>query len=408
MSSAILFRVTVGIGLVLIQVLAALPWLALLEPGAFSSRLKRPGFWGTLLGIVVGGGVLVALLLTLVSAREGMEYFGRLYGALLQLQLFADLLVGIFAVLLLVWPKGAAVALAAFREGIRQPLFWGLGAIGFFFLIVSPFLPYFTFGEDHLMVKEIGFDIAMLFAVLFAVLMASLSIHEEIEGRTAVTLMSKPVSRREFLIGKYVGILLAAGVMTALLGWFFEWTMLYKRWYDRIDPIPVPPAFTSFLASWLPTAENHDFYRGIGMWFVETSETLPGLVLGFCQVMVLLAIAVALATRLPMVVNLPICLLVYLLGHLAPVLVQVSQPRVGTSAGDVPVFRKMVGFVAQVFDTVLPGLQFFTLGPAVVSDVPLPMDQLAIYVAQVLIYAVIYTTIALLFGLILFEDRDLA
>ena len=68
------------------------------------------------------------------------------------------------------------------------------------------------------MVKELGYDMTMLAAVLFGVLAASMSISEEIEGRTAITLMSKPVSRRQFLLGKFVGILLAALVMTVLLG----------------------------------------------------------------------------------------------------------------------------------------------------------------------------------------------
>ena len=64
------------------------------------------------------------------------------------------------------------------------------------------------------MMKQIGFDVVMLSAALFGVLAASMSISEEIEGRTAVTLMSKPVNRRQFLIGKFLGILMACLVMS--------------------------------------------------------------------------------------------------------------------------------------------------------------------------------------------------
>ena len=53
-------------------------------------------------------------------------------------------------------------------------------------------------------------------------LAASMLISEEIEGRTAITLMSKPVSRRQFLLGKFVGLLLAALAMTGILSWFFD------------------------------------------------------------------------------------------------------------------------------------------------------------------------------------------
>src|SRR5206468_2383340 len=141
---------------------------------------------------------------------EALTAWGRIYAAALHLQLMADVFVGVFALLLLTWPKGAAVGLAAFREGIRQPMFWLLFSAAVVLLALSPVLPYFTFGEDYKMLREIGHDLTMLFSAAFAVIAASMSISEEIEGRTAVTLMSKPVSRRQFLLGKFAGILLAA------------------------------------------------------------------------------------------------------------------------------------------------------------------------------------------------------
>ena len=76
-------------------------------------------------------------------------------------------------------------------------------------MLVSVVIPYFTFGDDYKMMKQLGFDMIMLSTMLFGVLAASMSISEEIEGRTAVTLMSKPVTRRQFLLGKFLGILLA-------------------------------------------------------------------------------------------------------------------------------------------------------------------------------------------------------
>ena len=84
---------------------------------------------------------------------------------------------------------------------------------------VSVAIPYFTFGDDYKMMKQIGIDVVMLAPTLFGVLAASMSISEEIEGRTAVTLMSKPVNRRQFLIGKFLGILMACLVMSMLLNW---------------------------------------------------------------------------------------------------------------------------------------------------------------------------------------------
>ena len=68
----------------------------------------------------------------------------------------------VFAVLLLTWPKGAAVAVAAFREGVRQPMFWLLTFAAALLMFVSTLVPYFTMatGEELKMVKELGYDMA--------------------------------------------------------------------------------------------------------------------------------------------------------------------------------------------------------------------------------------------------------
>ena len=61
-----------------------------------------------------------------------------------------------------------------------------------------------------------------------------------------------------------------------------------------------------------------------------------------------------------------------------------------------------------MFDIALPGLEFFNLAPALAMDAPLPLGAFTRYVASVVLYGLLYTIIALLFGLVLFEDRDLA
>ena len=48
--------------------------------------------------------------------------------------------------------------------------------------------------------------------------------------------MSKPVSRRQFLLGKFLGILLASLVMIALLGVFFTFVLWFKPWFDKETP----------------------------------------------------------------------------------------------------------------------------------------------------------------------------
>ena len=89
------------------------------------------------------------------------------YGSLLQLQLIVDFFIVGFPLLMKVWPKGGAVAFAAFREGVRQPMFWVLFAVRLAGPDGFAVVPYFTFGEDHVMVKDLGYDTIMLVAALF-------------------------------------------------------------------------------------------------------------------------------------------------------------------------------------------------------------------------------------------------
>lgn len=162
----------IGTVLMLAQLLLALPWLAM----AFLSRddwqsLRRQPFapWVVqrLVIALVGCVALPAVFLTFVQDPSSLEIAGRVYAAVLQMQLTVAFFIGLFVLMLWLWPKGGAVAQAAFREGVRQGLFWLLTGLAALLMVVSIFVPYFTFGEDYLMVKQLGYDTIMLFAVLF-------------------------------------------------------------------------------------------------------------------------------------------------------------------------------------------------------------------------------------------------
>jgi hypothetical protein len=99
-------------------------------------------------------------------------------------------------------------------------------------------------------------------------------------------------------------------------------------------------------------------------------------------------------------------LVIYFLAHLTPVLVTIAD---GAKTNDPnSAVSQLLVFVARVFDTLLPDLDSFRIDPALLGDNPPPALPFARYVGSVSLYGLLYTGIALLFGLILFEDRDLA
>jgi ABC-type transport system involved in multi-copper enzyme maturation permease subunit len=399
-----------GLVLAIFQVLAAIPWVAAFDGRPFRRWITD----GRVLGYLAGGTVALAVVLALYIRSVGdiaeLERFGRYYGSLFHLQLIWDFIVLAPPLLLKVWPKGGAVAVAAYREALRQPMFWLILGLASLLIIISMVVPYFTLGDDYKLMKQVGFDAVMLFSALFGLLTASISVNEEIEGRTAITVISKPVSRRQFFIGKYLGILLACWTMTLLLGWVLTWALHIKPRFDPLDDVIDPMPFE--VSRWLipkmdsivPTIEGSAWARGMGAWLGETLAHHLGLTRIFGQVMILLAICTALATRVQFVVNLVICLGIFLIGNLSPIMVHVTDKpeNEGNPA------LQLVRFIAQLFNAVFPSLDSFDMGPAIIRDTPLSTISFLGFVATVLVYALIYTAMSILAGLILFEDRDLA
>jgi ABC-type transport system involved in multi-copper enzyme maturation permease subunit len=380
--------------LFLLQGLATVPWLMALSRRSFREQL--PLLWKVVLGVTLGG-LLFGVMLRSNSEPGIVAMWGRFYGSILSMQVGIDIFVAVIWLLLTFLPKTGAITLAAFQEGIRQPMFWMLTIFGVLAMIVSIVIPYFTFGEDTKMVKEITYALTMLFPAIFGVINASISVSEEIEGRTAVTLLSKPVTRRDFLLGKFLGIMLGGAFMTMFLSWTLIWVVLGKYHYEyqpQITPLPPDPIWVIELIR--QKTISGDLLKGVGFWINDCGEALPGLAIGFGQVMTLIAISVALATRVPMVVNVAACLVIYFLGHLAPIMTEVSQ---GIA---------LVHFVAQLFELLLPALAVFDVSSAIIREAPLDPERYAIYASNVVLYAILYTAIALLGGLILFEDRDVA
>lgn len=270
-------------------------------------------------------------------------------------------------------PKIAAVSETTAYEGLQQPLFWTLVAFGIFIFLLLPFLPTNTFGEDIKMVKESGLQIVMVLAILLAILTAGAAVSEEIEGRTAITVLSKPISRRDFVIGKLLGVTLCSGLMFVILGVVFLYVLGFKVWMDAKEQ-----GITN-LTSVQQAA--------------EVAQVLPGLVLTFFETLVLTSVSVAVSTRLTMLANLLICFSVYLVGHLLPTIVAAAADR-----------GELLQFVSQLTAVLLPNLDHFNIQTSIATGRPVPLE----YLALAGLYALLYTVEMTVLALLMFEDRDLA
>ncbi len=283
---------------------------------------------------------------------------------------------GIFLVYFLqamIAPRLSAIALATFKSEVAQPLFIIVLILGIVGLVLSIYIPYNTFGEDIKMLKDSGLTMIRVFCILLAVWGASTTLADEIEGRTALTVLSKPVQRRSFVIGKFLGIGWTTALMFVVLGSVLLVVVSYKLVYDSRE--------SSFE---LPTWQA---------CYVEMASTLPGLVLAFMETMILAALSVAISTRLPMFANFMICFAVYVLGHLIPLISQATEDQF-----------EIVKFIGRFSAAIFPNLEAFDSQTALAGGFAIPGEYLGVS----LIYCLLFSTVAMLLALILFEDRDVA
>ncbi len=270
-------------------------------------------------------------------------------------------------------PRIGAIAWVTAKESIMQPLFLIILMVGLATLLLFLYIPYNTFGEDIKLVITQGLTVVKLLAIFLGIWSASMTVADELEGKTALMILSKPVGRRSFVIGKYLGVMIPVTILFLILGTFFLHTVSFKVVYDAREAAKAIPDAVASLQMVL--------------------SILPGLLLAFFEALILTAIAIAISTRLSLLPNMTICLTIYVIGHLVSLIVQ-------SSVGEIP----LVAFVGDLASAILPVLGHFSMETAVAMEKQLPWH----YVGYAAVYSMIYCFLALVVSLFLFEDRDLA
>ncbi len=270
-------------------------------------------------------------------------------------------------------PRVSAVSHATLKNELAQPLFLVLMLLGTFVILLFVFLPFNTFGEDIKLLKDCGITSIMLLAAFQGIWSASSSISEEIEGKTALTVLSKPIHRRSFIIGKFMGIFWVICLMFVVLGLIEMFAVAYKPLYEAREASQDDPVWQ--------------------LCHLEMFSTVPGLAMALMQAVVLTAISVALATRLPQLANLAVCFAIYIVGNLTTSLVSSTQEGF-----------EIVKFVAQLVATIIPILEHFSMQAAIDSGNSITFSLLS----GSLIYCLLYVLLSMFLALLMFEDRDLA
>lgn len=114
-----------------------------------------------------------------------------------------------------------AIAGNTVREAVRSRvlytlLFFALALIG-----TGVLLSTLSYVERERILQDVGFAAIRVFGVAIAIFVGIGLVHREVDRRTVYTILSKPIARSEFLLGKYLGLLATLGLQIVVMGGCF-------------------------------------------------------------------------------------------------------------------------------------------------------------------------------------------
>ncbi|MCX5662814.1 MAG: ABC-2 transporter permease [Planctomycetota bacterium] len=306
-----------------------------------------------------------------------------------------------------------------FIESIRQPIFSVLTLVAIMGLILNPMLAMFTIDDDNKIMIDMGLSTLFIAGLLLAAFTATGVLAHEIENKTVLTVVSKPVSRPVFVLGKYVGVVGAIALAYWILAIVFLLGVRHGVMQTAAEGLDGPVlsfgvaagagalliaalanyfyhwSFTSTLVSLLGL-----FLTGAGLFvgFVDKhwdpqsfnlaeSSLAWGLFLIFLGLMVLTAVAIAASTRLGQIMTLIICTGAFFLGLIS----------------DFMFSRGMSGNrLVELLYRITPNLQAFWTADAITEKNPFTLG----YMGWTAAYAACFIAALLSLAIALFQTRE--
>jgi len=239
------------------------------------------------------------------------------------------------------------IGLNAYRESIRRKTLIAFLLFAMLVIGSSTFLTVLSPGEEIKMVKDVCLSCISFFGMLIAVFSAGALIPSEVDNRTIHTILSKPMKRVTYLVGKYIGaqftILLNVGLMA-----FLFLILLYLQSRRYVDEATPEFSVTALVAS-------------------------KAMLLVYFELLVLSALAFAVSTMstsatLPVIAG----IFIYIVGHSVSYLKNLSEHA----------SSEMMSLIIRLFYLILPNFSNFYLRNQLIHNdpyVPQGITKLFIY-----------------------------
>jgi Cu-processing system permease protein len=111
--------------------------------------------------------------------------------------------------------RSLAIALNTYRESVRARIFHGLFALALATAAYSLVIGAYAVRNHLRVVSDVGSASISLYAIVVSVIVSATSLHRELELKTLLPILARPISRGQYLSGKYLGILLTMAVFVA-------------------------------------------------------------------------------------------------------------------------------------------------------------------------------------------------
>jgi ABC-type Na+ efflux pump permease subunit len=280
-----------------------------------------------------------------------------------------------------------AIAKNTFTELVRQKVFFFLLIFALLIIGNSAFMAKFSFQEQFQMLKDISLGAMSIFTSLIAILATANFLPKDMEDRTIYTLLSKPVPRYRYLLGKLLGIIALLGVATLLMSvlflailWLRESTVLAET------RAQLQGASAEEISLAVKEVTNATF----------NANLLPGIVIIFIKSTLLASLTLFLSSfATSSIFTIIMAAALYFIGHL-----QATAREYWLSGVNVEWWSRLLpAIVALLF----PDLQAFNLTDDIIAGTAVPLALFLNTAGLGILYVMVYFALAAL----VFSGREL-
>jgi ABC-type transport system involved in multi-copper enzyme maturation permease subunit len=141
--------------------------------------------------------------------------------------------------------KIGSIAWVTVRDALRQKLAVNLLLFALLLIIASITISELTFGEQYRIIADLTLTAASLFGTLIAVFLGAGLVAGDIQRKTVYPILAKPVSRAEYLIGRYLGLVATLTLNLLMMGVATVGVLaLYRNGFGFLSTAPVVAAFS--------------------------------------------------------------------------------------------------------------------------------------------------------------------